>query len=217
MEWLIGEDGDDLQDTVLEFQLGSYSAFTDTYNGTWHLRGNTGSSPNPRSGPQFSCFNGRAILYGGRIGNDPQYDIWLYDYNANLWAQTAPAGDFPIVRWFGSSPVRNNQEAFVVMGFNGTWETEDIWSLSLVSSSDGTASSAISSTGTTSTINIRSGIALSLERMSVPGTSYTPRAHATAAMVGQSLFIFGTLSLSILDLLAHPSIDTTIVLVSMLQ
>jgi hypothetical protein len=175
----------------LELVFDTYSTISDTYNATWSIRGHTDTSPNPRQAASLSCFNnGKMILYGGTIGSAVQFDLWLYDYYMNTWIQTAPSGSFPIARWFHKAPVRNGNEAFFVTGYNDTWETEDIWSLSLTTSSD-----ILSEITATSSSSITSSVtSLSLRKLSVPGVSYSPRSGSIAVVVGQSVFVFGASS-----------------------
>jgi hypothetical protein len=105
---------------------------------SWSLLQPTGATPSARRDHVLvaDASGQKVYLHGGRAGDSVLGDLWVYDVAANSWAQLAPSGESPSVR-FGHNGAFDslNQRLLVFGGQAGTTFYSDLWAYDVASNS----------------------------------------------------------------------------------
>ena len=118
--------------------FGGQTTATPFLGDTWALTGSEGwleltpqQSPSPRNfyAMAFDEVAGRALLIGGQTEDGPANDLWAFDAASDSWARLTLDGESPSAR-AGHDAAFAAGSLYVVGGYDGSSELNDLWVLS---------------------------------------------------------------------------------------
>jgi hypothetical protein len=72
----------------------------------------------------------QALIIGGRSGDGPTNDVWIFHSVGESWTQAFPEGEAPSPRYGHDAVVLPDDRILVFGGTDGGSELNDLWELS---------------------------------------------------------------------------------------